>query len=100
MLFTEEENRSLKEYRELEMQLHSELMGVCRKYITRLGIISIMGIFDIVKTEAMELEKATREDINEEEEKARKREEDRMHEQQPMEQPQEQQPDNYFSTDQ
>ena len=102
MLFADEENRTLKDYRELEMQLHSDLMGVCRKYLTRLGIVSIMGIFDIVKQEAMELEKATREDIKEEEEKARKREDERVHEQKNTEQPQEpaQESDNYFSVEQ
>jgi hypothetical protein len=102
MLLTDEDNLSLKDYRELEMQLHTDLMGVIRKYINRLGIVSIMGIFDIVKTEAMELERATREDIKEEEEKARKREEERMKEQNEEEQTQEQEPqsDNYFSVDQ
>jgi len=96
MLNEEEDKRSLKDYRELEMQLHLDLMGVCRKYVTRLGIVSIIGIFDLVKQEAMELERATREDIKEEEEKARLREEERMQEQEKVTE----KSDNYFSVDQ
>jgi len=92
-----EDNRSLKDYRELEMQLHLDLMGVCRKYVTRLGIVSIIGIFDLVKQEAMELERATREDIEEEEQKSKDREDQRMQEQEKMD---EQKSDNYFSVDQ
>ena len=34
---------TLDEYRQLEMQLHLELMNACRKYISQLGIVSIMG---------------------------------------------------------
>jgi len=58
---------TLREYRQLEMQLHLELMNTCRKFISKLGIVSIMGILDIVKQEAMELEKAMRESIKREE---------------------------------
>ena len=54
------ENQSLEDYRQLEMQFHLELMNCCRKYINQLGIVSIIGIIDIVKLEAKELEKATR----------------------------------------
>ena len=54
------EERTLKEYRESEVDLHIELMKICRKYMSDLGIISIMGILDIVKQEIVELEKATR----------------------------------------
>ena len=61
------ESRSLDEYRQLEMQLHLELMNICRKYISQLGIVSIMGILDIVKQEAIELEGATRKNIKKEE---------------------------------
>lgn len=99
-MFTDENDRTLKEYRELEMQLHIDLMGICRKYISRLGIVSIMGIFDIVKQEAMELERATREDIKDEEEKAKKREEEMLQQQREMGEPQEETPsDNYFNVD-
>jgi len=61
------EDITLKDYRALEIELHRDLMKVCRKYITELGIVSIMGILDIVKQEAMELEKATNKVIREEE---------------------------------
>jgi len=53
------EGMTLEEYRGLEVELHRDLMKVCRKYINELGIVSIMGILDIVKQESMELEKAT-----------------------------------------
>jgi hypothetical protein len=58
---------TLSEYRQLEMQLHLELMNTCRKFISKIGIVSIMGILDIVKQEAMELEKAMRESVKREE---------------------------------
>jgi hypothetical protein len=61
------EDITLKDYRALEIELHRDLMKVCRKYITELGIVSIMGILDIVKQEAMELEKATNKVIMKEE---------------------------------
>jgi len=50
---------TLEEYRALEVALHRELMNTCRKYIGDLGIVSIMGILDIVKQETIELERAT-----------------------------------------
>jgi hypothetical protein len=61
------EGMTLDEYRRLEGQLHLELMNTCRKYISDLGIVSITGILDIVKQEAIELEKATRESFKKEE---------------------------------
>ena len=60
MYTDENENRTLKEYRSSEVELHIELMKICRKYMNELGIISIMGILDLVKQEIIELEKATR----------------------------------------
>jgi hypothetical protein len=54
---------SLEEYRTLEIQLHTELMKICRKYMNELGIVSIMGIIDIVKQETVELERATKSHI-------------------------------------
>lgn len=56
-------NRSLDEYRGYEAALHRDLMNCCRKYINHLGIVSIIGIIDIVKQETIELEKATRKNI-------------------------------------
>jgi hypothetical protein len=61
------EDITLSEYRQLEMQLHLELMNTCRKFISKIGIVSIMGILDIVKQEAMELEKAMRDSDKREE---------------------------------
>ena len=61
------EGRTLEEYRQLEMQLHLELMNTCRKYISKLGIVSIMGILDIVKQETIELERATKKTFKKEE---------------------------------
>jgi hypothetical protein len=61
------ESRTLDEYKQLEMQLHLELMNTCRKYISQLDMVSIMGILDIVKQEAIELEGATRKNIKKDE---------------------------------
>ena len=58
---------SLEDYRQLEVQLHLELMNTCRKYISKLGIVSIMGILDIIKQEAIELERATKKTFKREE---------------------------------
>lgn len=51
---------TLEEYQINETQLHRELMNSCRKYINQLSIVSILGILDIVKQEAIDLEKATK----------------------------------------
>lgn len=59
-------SRALEEYKALEVELHRDLMKVCRRYINEIGIVSIMGILDIVKQEAIELERATRKNIKEE----------------------------------
>jgi hypothetical protein len=53
------EEITLEKYRAIELKMHRELMDVCRKYINDLGIVSIMGILDIVKQETVELERAT-----------------------------------------
>jgi len=60
------DERTLDEYRQMEVRLHLELTNTCRKYISHLGIVSIMGILDIVKQETVELERATRKDIERE----------------------------------
>jgi hypothetical protein len=59
-------NKTLEEYRALEIELHRELMKSCRRYINQLGIVSILGIIDIVKQETIELERATKETISDE----------------------------------
>lgn len=56
--------RSLEEYRVLESNLHRELVSCCRKYLNELGIISIIGLIDIVKQEVVEFEKATKSHID------------------------------------
>ena len=67
MLPDENHEMTLLEYRAAEIKLHSELMKICRNYINELGIVSIMGILDIVKQETIELEGATRRNIKDEE---------------------------------
>ena len=68
------EKKTLEEYRMLENQLHHELMNACRKYISELGIVSIMGILDVVKQETIELERATKRTFKNEEFKIDKKE--------------------------
>jgi hypothetical protein len=60
------DDSSLEEYHALELMLHRDLMECCRKHINDLGIISIIGIVDIVKNEVIELEKATKTNIEKE----------------------------------
>ena len=52
--------RSLQEYRVLEANLHRELISCCRKYLNELGIVSVLGLIDVVKQEIVELERATK----------------------------------------
>lgn len=54
---------SFKDYKNMEISLHRDLMNSCRKYINDLSIVSILGILDIVKQESIELEKATNRNI-------------------------------------
>jgi hypothetical protein len=63
----ESNNMTLEKYRTLEVDFHIELMKICRKYINELGIVSIIGILDVVKQETIELESATKRDIKAEE---------------------------------
>lgn len=53
-------NISLEHYRELESEMHTELMGICRRYVSQLGLVSLMGILDVVKQETQELEQHTK----------------------------------------
>ncbi len=66
MISNEQINQSLENYKNLEIQLHRELMNSCRKYITRLNIVSIVGIIELLKQETIELEKATKKNIEHE----------------------------------
>ncbi len=54
---------SFEDYKNMEVTLHRDLMSSCRKYINHLSIVSILGILDVVKQEAIELEKATNRNI-------------------------------------
>ena len=51
-------SNSLEEYKTLEVELHRDLMNCCRKYMRQLGIISIVGVIDLVKQETVELSRA------------------------------------------
>jgi len=53
----------LNEYKQYEKNLRLELMGICRRYIPRISITSIMGVLDLVKQETLELEKVTKSDV-------------------------------------
>ena len=54
---------SLEEYRGYEAALHRDLTNCCRRYMNYLGIVSIVGIIDIVKQETIEFQKATNKNI-------------------------------------
>ena len=56
----------LDQHRQLESQLHLELANACRKYMSKLGIVSIIGLLDIVKQESIELERATKRSLKSE----------------------------------
>ena len=53
----------LDEYRQHEKNLRLELMNVCRKYMQKISIVSIMGVIDLVKQDTLELEKVTKTDV-------------------------------------
>lgn len=63
MYTDESQDRSFKEFRISEVELHVQLIKICRDYISELGIVSILGILDIVKQEIIEFDKATRKDV-------------------------------------
>jgi len=56
--------KSLEEYRNAEAELHTELINISRKYLPKLGIVSLMGVLDVVKQEVRELERVTRRNID------------------------------------
>lgn len=60
MLQEDISEKMLKDYKSVEVDFRTELMSVCRKYITQLDTVSILGIIDIVRTEAIKLEQATK----------------------------------------
>ena len=55
--------KTFEDYKNMEISLHRDLMNSCRKYINDLSIVSILGILDIVKQESIELERATKHNI-------------------------------------
>jgi len=63
-MFQQDDNKSLREYRALEATLHRDLMSCSRRYLNELGIVSIVGIMDIVKQEIVELERATKRSVD------------------------------------
>ena len=62
-MFSDDEGCTLREYRDIKLQFHGELMGICREYLNKLSIVSILGILEIVKQETIELDKATKQDL-------------------------------------
>ena len=51
------EKLQLDEYKSMETRLYGELVKSCQSYSTKLSIISIVGILDLVKQEIQDLEK-------------------------------------------
>ena len=51
------EKMQLDEYKSMETRLYGELVKSCQSYSTKLSIISIVGILDLVKQEIKDLEK-------------------------------------------
>ncbi len=55
----EVEKMQLHEYKSMETKLYGELVKSCQSYGTKLSIISVVGILDIVKQEIKDLDKET-----------------------------------------
>ncbi len=51
------EKLQLDEYKSMETRLYGELVKSCQSYSTKLSIISVVGILDIVKQEIKDLDK-------------------------------------------
>jgi len=51
------EKMEIEEYKSMETKLYGELVKSCQSYSTKLSIISIVGILDIVKQEIKDLDK-------------------------------------------
>lgn len=64
MLNDDEDFCTLKEYREYKTKFHGELIDICREYLNKLSIVSILGIIEIVKQETMELDQATKKELS------------------------------------
>lgn len=64
---------SLEEYRNAEAELHTELINISRRYLPKLGIVSLVGVLDVVKQEVRELERVSRGNIDDAEETKQKK---------------------------
>jgi len=60
---------SYERLKALETSFHRDLMNNCRKYLNHIGIISVLGIIDLVKQEVVELEHATKRNVHAPEER-------------------------------
>lgn len=58
------ENKSEEYIKKLESSLHRQLNSICREYYKKLGLISVLGMLEIVKQETIEFERATSQDID------------------------------------
>jgi len=52
------------EYSILESRLYGELMRSCQKYMSKIRIVSILGVLDFVRQDVINLEKKNRELLN------------------------------------
>ena len=50
-------NCTLEEYKMLKVNLHRDLVNCYKKYQNMIGIVSIIGLFEIVKQELITIQK-------------------------------------------
>jgi hypothetical protein len=48
---------TLEEYKMLKVNLHIDLVNCYKKYQNKVGIVSIIGLFEIVKQELIQIQK-------------------------------------------
>ena len=53
----ENSNCTLEEYKMLKVNLHRDLVNCYKKYQNMIGIVSIIGLFEIVKQELITIQK-------------------------------------------
>lgn len=58
--------KSIEEYRAMEREFHRDIMNICRRYISSLNLVSIVGTLDMAKNESIELMRATKKDLSKE----------------------------------
>jgi len=61
------ESMDISGYKEMEVGFHRDLMNVCRRYISHLNLVSVVGTIETVKQEVVELIRATSKSSFEEE---------------------------------